>query len=809
MNWVQYPRKELIRMPFVHHHTPKRYVRQMRAVNALTDKYRKMSDEDLKAQTTLFREQLAAGKSLDAIKIPAFAVIREADRRVLGMFPFDVQVLGALVMQDGNVAEMKTGEGKTLTATLPMYLNGLSGSGNFLVTANEYLAYRDAQEMGKVYRWLGLTAVAGVAPAGGDPHDRDLKKIYQADIVYTTNSTLGFDYLMDNLSGTADEQFLQGFHFALLDEIDAVLLDSAQMPLVISGAPRVRSNLFGIADQVICLLREDVDFKRSNDHKKVWFTPSGIDHMEEYLGLDGLLTEKHRTLYRHLVLALKAHQTLTRDRDYVVDEDGVSLLDLSNGRKLAGMKLEAGLHQALEAKELVPVSNQTRTMASITFQNLFRMFSHLSGMTGTAMTDAAELQETYRLSVIAVPTNKPNQRVDLPDRLFFSTQAKLEHAVALVKDAYTKGRPVLVETGSVSLSNLFSRILLREEVPHNLLNARSAAKEALIVKEAGQPGAITVATSMAGRGTDIKLGKGVKELGGLLVVGTERMNSARVDNQLRGRAGRQGAPGETVFMVSIEDAILQEHGPKWLRRYRRRVAKAKANHQPIPKVRYPITGHYRFKHLITKAQHNAERDDRQSRTQTLQYAEIMRVQRDTIYQTRKQIMTAPDLTDMLNSVFKMATRAFVTAHPQPTRSELADYVLNTIDNHLVVADSIDQNWHPDRPKETAPFLQQLMVDQLTKKLENIKEDQQLYFERMCLLKSLDNAWIDQVDMLQQLRQIATNRSTAQHDPLLEYLKDGRKSFAEMKETFARRAVQNLLLSELQFKADGSIDVTYP
>ena len=801
----------MIRMPFTHHRTPERYVRQMRAVAALASKYQDMSDEELKSQTDFFREQLAAGKSLDSLKIQAFAVAREADRRVLGMFPFDVQVLGALVMQDGNVAEMQTGEGKTLTATLPMYLNGLTGSGNFLVTANEYLAYRDAQEMGKVYRWLGLTAVAGVPATGEDPHDRDLHKIYQADIVYTTNSTLGFDYLMDNLSGTADERFLQGFHFALLDEIDAVLLDSAQMPLVISGAPRVRSNLFEIADQVICLLREDVDFERSNDHKKVWFTPCGIDHMEEYLGLEDLLSERHRTLYRHLVLALKAHQTLTRDRDYVVDEDGVSLLDLSNGRKLAGMKLEAGLHQALEAKEAVPVSNQTRTMASITFQNLFRMFSHLSGMTGTAMTDAAELQETYRLSVISIPTNKPSQRIDLPDQLYNSTSEKLEHAVALVKQAYQQGRPVLIETGSVSLSNLFSRILLREEIPHNLLNARSAAKEALIVKEAGQLGAVTVATSMAGRGTDIKLGKGVKELGGLLVIGTERMNSARVDNQLRGRSGRQGAPGEAVFLVSIEDSILLEHGPNWLRRYRRRAAAYKRDHPGAgnPRIRMPFWGKHRFHHLITQAQHNAEKSDRQSRTQTLQYAEIMRVQRDTIYATRQQIMTVPTLDDQLASIFKMAARSFMQQHPQPTRSDMADYVLNTIDNHLVVANVIDHDWQPDRPKQTVPFLQKLMVDQLQKKFENINQDQQVYFERMCLLKSLDNAWIDQVDMLQQLRQIATSRSTAQHDPLLEYLKDGRKAFAEMKQAFAHQAVKNLLLSEFQFKADGSIDVTYP
>lgn len=784
-------------------HVPKRYERQANAVLALAPKMRAMSDEQLHVMAREMKREVQAGKSLDAVKIEAYAMVREADRRVLGLEPFPVQVVGALVMQDGNVAEMKTGEGKTLTATMPMFLNGLTGPGNFLVTANDYLAARDAKDMGRVYRWLGLTVASGVAEVGEDPNDRDMQAIYNSDIVYTTNATLGFDYLIDNLAGTKAETFMQGFRYALIDEVDAVLLDSASMPLVIAGAPKVRSNLFELANHVVELMAEDTDYEFNEDHTKVWFTPAGIRHMEEYMGIDGLLEKAHETMYRHLVLALKAHYTLTRDRDYVVDEDGVSLLDLSNGRKLAGMRLEAGLHQAIEAKEKVPISNQTRSMASITFQNLFRMFSHLGGMTGTAKTDAAELQETYRLRVVEIPTNKPNIRKDDPDQLFLNTKTKLAASLKLIKKAYAAKRPVLVETGSVTMSNLYSRLLLREGIPHNLLNARSAAKEAQIVKEAGQAGTITVATSMAGRGTDIRLGEGVEAKGGLLVVGTERMGSARVDNQLRGRAGRQGSPGESIFYVSLEDPVLLHHGPKWLRRYRVKQRK-RGTERTKPFSRR------RFKRLIKHAQKASEQGDRSSRLRTLQYGEIMRVQRATIYAVRRELMDSSNLDAELASVQRMAIKAFTADHPDPTHVELSDFVLNTVDNRLITADTIDANWRPGKKGNTPQFLASLITKQLAKQHALLPHaDQQLYFDRMCLLKALDNAWIEQVDMLKQLESIANGRSTTRHDPLLTYLMDGQKSFEEMKADFATQAVRNLLLSEMSFKEDGTIEVQYP
>lgn len=527
-----------------------RYHKKTKQILKLEATYKKMGDEELRHQTVLFRERLQNGASLRSLLVEAYAVVREATSRVLKMRPFPVQVLGAVAMEYNNIVEMKTGEGKTLTATMPMYLHGLTGPGNFLITTNGYLANRDAEQMGKVYRWLGLTVKAGVPEPGHEGEDRDREKIYQADIVYTTNSSLGFDYLFDNLAADPSDQYLRKLNFALIDEADAVLLDSAQTPLIIAGIPRVHSNFYGSAERMITMLREKEDYELSVDRKSVWFTPEGIERMQHYFGVDDLLGKKWYELYRHLVLALKAHFIYKRDRDYVVDHNEVLLVDLDNGRELIGMKMQGGQHQAIEAKEHVPVTDEMRTMASVTYQNLFRMFGQLAGMTGTAATDAAEFMEVYRLAVYQVATNKKMIRRDLPDELYITQAAKLIASLNTVREAHQNQQPLLIETGSLSLSNLYSRLLLREKIPHSLLNARSASKEAKIVAEAGQLGAVTVATSMAGRGTDIKLGKGVKDKGGLLVLGTERMNNKRVDNQLRGRAGRQGDPGSSIFYTS-------------------------------------------------------------------------------------------------------------------------------------------------------------------------------------------------------------------------------------------------------------------
>ncbi|KRO15501.1 preprotein translocase subunit SecA [Lacticaseibacillus saniviri JCM 17471 = DSM 24301] len=777
----------------------------MDRVIATAKDYRELSDKDLQHKTIEFREALASGQTLEQLIVPAYATVVEADRRILGLTPFPVQILGAIVMQYGNIAEMKTGEGKTLTATMPMYLNGLTGPGNFLITANSYLANRDAENLGRVYRFLGLTVMAGSAKAGQDDKDLDKDAIYASDIVYTTNSTLGFDYLIDNLAASQDEQHMRGFKFALIDEIDAVLLDMAQTPLIISGAPRVQSNLFESADQMITLLQKDEDLKLSDDTKKVWFTEQGMAKMTAFFDVGDLLSEANRDLYRHLVMALQAHYLYRRNRDYVIEDGEVALLDVANGRTLDGMRLEAGLHQAIEAKEGVKLTNQTRAMASVTYQNLFRMFPKLAGMTGTALTDADELRETYNVSVIPIPTNKPSIRIDQPDKLFVTNEQKIYASVEAVEAAHKIGRPVLIETGSVSMSNLYSRVLLQRGIVHTLLNARSAPKEAWIVREAGQPGAVTVATSMAGRGTDIALGEGVEAMGGLLVIGTERMTSARIDNQLRGRAGRQGEPGETAFFVSLEDKVVLENAPKRIGRFRQRY---EATHEDTAMTE-PLTKR-RYRRVIQKSQATAEKNERGQRFQTLQFDEVFRLQRDAIYRTRDELMDATDLSSLIESLFERVAAAQAPKAPREHTAALIDFVVNHIDYEYTADALLAQIDRNATKKSVQSLLVTLMQKQLTKQHQQLPDESQfLYFQKLVILKAIDVAWVEQVDNLQQLRNITSNRSKAQRDPVYEYQKEAQRSFDLMKADIADKAVRNLMLSQMVNNIDGTVEVTYP
>lgn len=784
---------------------PRRYGRLTDKIVALAPRMRQLSDQQLRDQTNKFRAQLAAGKRLTDILVPVYAAVAEADRRVLSLTPYDEQILGAVALQFNNVAEMKTGEGKTLTATMPMFLNGLAGPGNFLITANDYLAYRDAANMGQVYRWLGVSVTAGVSRPGYDDDERDKQAIYGTDIVYTTNSTLGFDYLLDNLAASRAEQYIRPFRFALLDEVDAILLDMAATPLVISGAPRGQSNLFVPAEELMVILTADVDFKRSDDHKRVWFTPTGIARMNHYFDVPDILADDCADLYRHMVLALKAHYLFTRDRDYVVEDGQVSLLDLANGRKLPGMHLEAGLHQAIEAKEHVPLSVPTRSMASITYQNLFRMFPRLAGMTGTAQTDVKELRDTYNMDVVVIPTHRPMIRVDAPDKLYATNEEKIYASLAAVKKAYTQKRPVLIETGSVSMSNLYSRLLLRAGIPHNLLNARSAAKEAKIVATAGRDGAVTVATAMAGRGTDIMLAPGAIPRGGLLVIGTERMSSARVDNQLRGRAGRQGYPGQSIFYVSLEDRVLLENAPKWVKKYRRQAVADWSPDQP-PR---PLPKH-RFAQLVDRAQRSVTEQGRQARLQTLEFDEVFRVQREFIYGVRQQLMAAADLDQETERVLTLAVTGFTQAHKRPDMMVVADFILNTLDYTFAPNSLVERREVTASTQALQTFLEKLAHDQLAAQRAALADPGQFaYFQRRALLKALDNAWIEQVDALQQLKSVVTQRSSAQHDPVYEYQKEARRTFARMRTDFAQQAARNLLLSLFTPQADGTVEVQYP
>lgn len=788
---------------FLAKHTLRQYQRIADQIRARATELKTLTDEQLQVKTSEFRAKLANGTILNDIMVEAYATVVEADRRILGLTPYDEQILGAVVLQFNNVAEMKTGEGKTLTATMPMYLNGLTGPGNFLITANEYLANRDAETMGQVYRWLGLSVMAGVGQPGQDDDDRDKQTIYHADIVYTTNSALGFDYLLDNLEASPAKKYIQPFRFALLDEVDAILLDMAQTPLIISGAPRAQSNLFQPAETLMSLLRPDVDFEQSDDTKKVWFTPTGIQHMAAYFDVPDILSEHHADLYRHMVLALKAHYLYTRDRDYVVDAGEVVLLDMANGRKLNGMHLEAGLHQAIEAKEHVQLTAPTRSMASITYQNLFRMFPQLAGMTGTAKTDAEELRETYNLDVVVVPTHRPMIRVDHDDLLYTTNEEKIMASLTAVKAAYNEKRPVLIETGSVSMSNLYSRLLLREGIPHNLLNARSAAKEAKIVATAGENGAVTVATSMAGRGTDIRLAPKTVAKGGLLVIGTERMTSARVDNQLRGRAGRQGYPGASIFYVSLEDRVVIENAPKWVKEYRKKETAAPAGQKPR------LIRHRRFRRLVARAQQNVTKGQREARFQTLEFDEVFRVQREFIYGVRDQLMAAQNLDDQANQVVQLAVSRFLQQTDSQDMMAVADFILNTIDYSFSPNELVNRRDLMTTARLT-DYLETMAQTQLTVQQKALGDPGQfLYFQRLAILKALDTAWIEQVDALQQLKSIATQRSAAQHDPVYEYQKEARRTFAKMRADFARQATRNLLLSIFTPQSDGTVEVQYP
>lgn len=573
-------------------------------INRRKEEMALLTDEELAAKTQEFKRRLTAGETLDDILVEAFAVVREADKRILGMFPYDVQVMGGIVIHQGNVAEMNTGEGKTLTATLPIYLNALSGQGVILVTTNSYLAKRDAEEMGKVYEFLGLTIRL---PFADDEEEKitpkEKKEIYSADIVYTTNSGLGFDYLIDNLASSEEQKYMPEFNFVLVDEIDSVLLDSAQTPLVISGSPRVQSNFYGIIDTLMTTLVDGEDYIFKEEKKEVWLTNKGAKIAEKFLGIDNLYAEENNVLARHLVFALRAHTLFKRDKDYIIrkgeKDQELVLLDQGTGRLMEMTKLQGGLHQAIEAKEHVKLSPETRAMASITYQSLFKMFNKISGMTGTGKVAEKEFIETYNMSVVRIPTNRPRQRIDYPDNLYITLPEKVYASLEYIKEYHAKGNPLLVFVGSVEMSQLYSSLLFREGIAHNVLNANNAAREAQIISESGQMGAVTVATSMAGRGTDIKLGKGVAELGGLIVIGTERMESQRIDLQIRGRSGRQGDPGMSKFFVSLEDDVIKKFGPSW-------VHKKYKDYQVQDMTQPEVLKGRKYRKLVEKAQHASD-----------------------------------------------------------------------------------------------------------------------------------------------------------------------------------------------------------
>lgn len=766
-----------------------------------------LSDADLRKKTQEFKERLAAGETLDDLLPEAYAVVREADKRVLGMFPYDVQVMGAIVLHEGNVAEMATGEGKTLTATMPLYLNALSGQGAMLVTTNTYLALRDAQEMGQVYRFLGLTIEAAVvADETENLTPKQKRLIYQADIVYTTNSALGFDYLIENLAENKDSQYLSPFNYVIIDEIDSILLDSAQVPLVISGAPRVQSNFYSIMDTFITTLKEDEDYHYDDEKNEVWLTSKGILAAESFLDLEHLFSKENQELVRHLNLALRAHKLYKKDKDYVVrqgdKEAEVVLLDRSTGRLLEMTRLQGGQHQAIEAKEHVKLTEETRAMASITYQNLFRLFRKISGMTGTGKVVESEFMETYSMSVIKIPTNRPVIRQDLPDQLYQTLPEKVFASLDEVKHYHAQGNPLLIFTGSVEMSEIYSSLLLREGIAHNLLNANNAAREAQIIAESGQKGAVTVATSMAGRGTDIKLGPGVADLGGLVVIGTERMENQRIDLQIRGRSGRQGDPGISKFFISLEDDLLRKWGPDWLKKFYKDYSTEEVQQHPVQ------LGQRRFRRLVAKAQRASESSAKMSRRMTLEYAQCMKIQREITYAERNRLIQAEERIDEeISRVLSQVIHQAAYEQSYETRADLYRFILDHFSYH---AERIPYDFDIYSPEKIAELLQDIAEQELQAKKAYLKSDKLFtHFQRVSVLKAIDENWVEQVDYLQQLKTALSGQHFSMKNPLVEYYQEAYDGFEYMKERMKQQIVKNLLMSELALNPKGEVIMYFP
>lgn len=766
-----------------------------------------LSDAELRKKTQEFKERLTAGETLDDLLPDAYAVVREADKRVLGMFPYDVQVMGAIVLHEGNVAEMATGEGKTLTATMPLYLNALSGQGAMLVTTNTYLALRDAQEMGQVYRFLGLTIEAAVvADETENLTPKQKRLIYQADIVYTTNSALGFDYLIENLAENKDSQYLSPFNYVIIDEIDSILLDSAQVPLVISGAPRVQSNFYGIMDTFITTLKEEEDYHYDDEKNEVWLTSKGILAAESFLDLEHLFSKENQELVRHLNLALRAHNLYKKDKDYVVrqgdKEAEVVLLDRSTGRLLEMTRLQGGQHQAIEAKEHVKLTEETRAMASITYQNLFRLFQKISGMTGTGKVVESEFMETYSMSVIKIPTNQPVIRQDLPDQLYQTLPEKVFASLDEVKHYHAQGNPLLIFTGSVEMSEIYSSLLLREGIAHNLLNANNAAREAQIIAESGQKGAVTVATSMAGRGTDIKLGPGVADLGGLVVIGTERMENQRIDLQIRGRSGRQGDPGISKFFISLEDDLLRKWGPDWLKKFYKDYSTEEVQEHPVQ------LGQRRFRRLVAKAQRASESSAKMSRRMTLEYAQCMKIQREITYAERNRLIQAEERIDEeISRVLSQVIHQAAYEQSYETRADLYRFILDHFSYH---AERIPYDFDIYSPEKIAELLQDIAEQELQAKKAYLKSDKLFtHFQRVSVLKAIDENWVEQVDYLQQLKTALSGQHFSMKNPLVEYYQEAYDGFEYMKERMKQQIVKNLLMSELALNPKGEVIMYFP
>ncbi|KIL23902.1 hypothetical protein C2W58_01203 [Bacillus pumilus] len=767
--------------------TISKYEKKANEIEALAQDFEKLSDEALRNKTNEFKEKLEKGQSVDDLLVEAFATVREASRRVTGMFPFKVQLMGGIALHEGNISEMKTGEGKTLTSTMPVYLNALSGKGVHIVTVNEYLASRDAEEMGKIFEFLGLTVGLNL-----NSLDKDEKReAYAADITYSTNNELGFDYLRDNMVLYKEQMVQRPLHYAVIDEVDSILVDEARTPLIISGQAAKSTKLYVQANAFVRTLKIEDDFTYDIKTKSVQLTESGMTKAEKAFGIENLFDVKHVALNHHIAQALKAHVAMQKDVDYVVEEGQVVIVDSFTGRLMKGRRYSEGLHQAIEAKEGLEVQNESMTLATITFQNYFRMYEKLSGMTGTAKTEEEEFRNIYNMQVVTIPTNQPVVRDDRPDLIYRTMEGKFKAVAEDVAQRYMTGQPVLVGTVAVETSELISKMLKNKGIPHQVLNAKNHEREAQIIEEAGQKGAVTIATNMAGRGTDIKLGEGVKELGGLAVIGTERHESRRIDNQLRGRSGRQGDPGITQFYLSMEDELMRRFG-------------AERTMAMLDRFGMDDTTPIQSK-MVSKAvessQKRVEGNNFDSRKQLLQYDDVLRQQREVIYKQRFEVIDSDNLKsiviNMIQSSIERAVGSYTPKEELPEEWKLDGLVELINTNYLDEGAISVKDVYGKEADEITSFIMDRIKEKYDAKEETYGDEQMREFEKVIVLRAVDSKWMDHIDAMDQLRQGIHLRAYAQTNPLREYQMEGFAMFEHMVASIEDDVAKYVLKSEIQ------------
>ncbi len=781
----------------------KRLHKIFKKVNRYRDTFAEMSDTALQAKTAEFKQAVHQGVSLTDLLPEAYAVLREASQRVLGMYPKDVQVLGAIVLHEGNIAEMQTGEGKTLTATMPLYLNALTGKGAYLITTNDYLARRDYEEMKPLFEWLGLTIALGFVDIPDYEYAPGEKQnIYNHDIIYTTNGRLGFDYLIDNLADGQEGKFMPELFFGIIDEADSIILDSAQTPLVISGAPRVQSNLFHIVKAFVETLHEDVHFKMKKTKKEIWLTPEGISAANAYFGVQNIFNQSYFDLVRNINLALRARHLFESNLDYFVYDGEVVLIDRITGRMLPGTKLQAGLHQAIESKEDVELTRDMSVMATITFQNLFRQFDAFSGMSATSKLGEKEFFDLYSKIVVQIPTDKPIERIDYEDRVFKNADDKNAAILKRIQALNETKRPVLLITRTAEVAEYFSTALFELNIPNNLLIAQNVAKEAQMISEAGQLGAVTVATSMAGRGTDIKLEDGVKALGGLAVIISEHMENSRVDRQLRGRSGRQGDPGSSQIYISLEDYLVERWGKGNM------IKNDKLNQVDSAMLENSRFFQKRVQNIVSRAQRVSEEHGVIQREMANEYEKSISIQRELIYKERDRVLDlwdirALDLSQIASDVFQAAYRQ----HKLNSEENVIDYIYKNI-SFQFAGDLSELPLHQEQ--DVVAFLVHQFESTLLAQKQSLNDDYfYTRFVQKAILKAIDSNWIQQVDHLQQLKSSVQNRQNGQRNAIFEYHRVALESFEAMSTDIKEQIIHNLCQSVTAFDKEGKLVVHFP